>query len=148
MHTGLLYCIPDLAVLQSDYRRCRRRYQHLRQLTPRSELPNREALTMIDQHGNFFYVQIPSSYVEKPAFHFGQRVQLDSETTGTIFGLEFTAVDSYQHREGVDAGWHYQIAWDRHCDRSRPYPTEFCHQSVLQPINATPVLEYSQLSFV
>lgn len=103
---------------------------------------------MIDQHGNFFYVRIPSSYVEKPAFHFGQRVQLDPETTGTIFGLEFTTIDSYQHQEGIRAGWHYQVEWDKDCKHSKLHPVEFCHQDVIHPFNETSALEYTKLSFV
>jgi hypothetical protein len=89
---------------------------------------------MIQHHGKFSHVCFPAEWGDPPAFQLGQRVQLDVKNTGTVFGFDYVAVGSWEHRELIDPGWHYKVVWDECCPRAVSIPCSLQHESEIHPL--------------
>jgi hypothetical protein len=103
---------------------------------------------MIPDHGNFLHVQFPSEWGDPPTYFLGQRIRLNGRDTGTVFGLDYVALGSWEHHQNIQLGWHYKVSWDKGCPRATSHPVELCHETELQPLAQTVHPSYAELATV
>lgn len=83
--------------------------------------------------GQFSHVRFPSEW-GTPQFYLGQSVCLyDRTNPALVTGVEWIALGSYRHAEGVEPGWHYTLALEPTAARYRSEPDCIVHESVIQP---------------